>query len=277
MDAIFSEGGMATSQSPYSGLLRDLGGLMVAVAGESVTMVKRSAPEQALKLKKTDEWKLYLEFLKLMFNLADRLSALYVPIHEQPPFMESLERTVARQLRTVLEPALSQDSDEMEIVYTIGRAVAESRERYERFRFLITEESKARKELFKTFSERVAQMMGAPGNGMVVSATALCANSVVPAMTALFEEATKGSGTAQQAAGGGTGNEIKLISVMSSVEGEEVETRWGLHPRFRQDLRPDEAQELTRRMNRVTQILGERYAKVAFSADWKSWNVSGRA
>ena len=282
---------MATSKSPYSGLLRDLGGLMVAVAGESVTMVKRSAPEQALKLKKTDEWKLYLEFLKVMFNVADRLSAFYVPIHEQPPFMETLEDTVTHRLRTVLEPALSPDSDEMEIVYTIGRAVAESRERYERFRFLITEESKAKEELFKTFSERVAELMGAPGNGMVVSAAALCASSVVPAMKALFEDATAGAGSAQQRAssavldrqpaeqaiGRGTGNEIKLISVMSSVKGEEVETRWGLHPRFRQDLRPEEAQELTQRMNRVTQILGERYAKVAFSADWKSWHVSGHA
>lgn len=282
---------MAASQGPYSGLLRDLGGLMVAVAGESVTMVKRSAPEQALKLKKTEEWKLYLEFLKVMFNLADRLSALYVPIHEQRSFMDSLEDTVARRLRAVLEPALSPDSDEMEITYTIGRAVAESRERYERFRFLVTEESKAKEEFFKTFSERVAEMLGASGNGMVVSAATLCASSVVPAMRALFEDATGVAATAQgkassavsgaqpaeQVVGGRIGNEIKLVSVMSSVEGEEVETRWGLHPRFRQDLRPEEAQELTRRMNRVTQILGERYAKVAFSADWKSWNVSGHA
>src|SRR5881409_1361999 len=107
---------MAGSHSPFSGLLRDLGSLMVAGAGESVTMVKRSAPEQALKLKKTDEWKLYLEFLKVMFNLADRLSALHVPIREQPQFMDSLEDTVSHQLRTVLEPALSPDSDEMEIV-----------------------------------------------------------------------------------------------------------------------------------------------------------------
>ena len=83
--------------------------------------------------------------------------------------------------------------------------------------------------------------------------------------------------TAEQAIGGLIGNEIKLISVMSSVAGEEVETRWGLHPRFREDLRPEEAQELTRRMNRVTKILGERYAKVAFSADWKSWHFSGHA
>lgn len=282
---------MTASQSPLSGLLRELGSLMVAVAGESVTMVKRSAPEQALKLKKTDEWKIYLEFLKVMFNLADRLSALHLPIQEQPQFMDSLEDTVSHQLRTVLQPALSPDNDEMEIVYTIGRAVAESRERYDRFRFLVTEESKGKEEFFKTFSERVAQMMGASGNGKVLVAAALCASSMVPAMKALFEGAPGGAAStqgrvppavsdrrpAEQPAGGGRGNEIKLVSVMSSVEGEEVETRWGLHPRFRQDLSPEEAQELKRRMNRVTKILGERYAKVAFSADWKSWHLSGHA
>src|SRR2546426_12287008 len=117
---------MAGSHSPFSGLLRDLGSLMVAGGGESVTMGKRSGPEQALKLKKTDEWKLYLEFLKVMFNLADRLSALHLPIRGQPQFMDSLEDTVRHQLRSVLEPALSPDSDEMEIVYPIGPEVAES-------------------------------------------------------------------------------------------------------------------------------------------------------
>jgi hypothetical protein len=30
-------------------------------------------------------------------------------------------------------------------------------------------------------------------------------------------------------------------------------------------------------MNRVTQILGERYAAVAFSSDWASWNRIGHA
>ena len=295
---------MTASQSPFSGLLRDLASLMVAVAGESVTMVKRSAPEQALKLKKTEEWKIYLEFLKVMFNLADRLSALHVPIQEQTQFMDSLEDTITQQLKTILGPALGPDNDEMEIVYTIGRAVAESRERYERFRFLVTEESKAKDEFFKALGERVAHMMGASGSGMVESAATLCASAVMPAMKALFEgSATRGTpaervhgvtpadwvpglagdesvsrpGLQGQPAGGGIGNEIKLVSVMSSVEGEEVETRWGLHPRFRQDLRPEGAQELSRRMNRVTQILGERYAKVAFSADWKMWHLSGHA
>jgi len=68
-----------------------------------------------------------------------------------------------------------------------------------------------------------------------------------------------------------------LVSVMSTVTGEEVETRWGLHPRFRQDLSPEDMQHLAKLMNRVTKILGERYASVAFSDEWISWHRAGHA
>jgi hypothetical protein len=55
----------------------------------------------------------------------------------------------------------------------------------------------------------------------------------------------------------------KLISVISRTQGEEeVETWWGLHPQFRRDLPPDEAKELAKHMNRVTRIVGERFAIV---------------
>jgi len=67
------------------------------------------------------------------------------------------------------------------------------------------------------------------------------------------------------------------VSLMSTVTGEEVETRWGLHPRFRQDLSPSELQRLTKLLNRVAKILGERYAAVAFSEEWNSWHKAGHA
>jgi hypothetical protein len=281
---------MSASTAPYSNLLRELASLMVAVAGESVTMVKRSAPDHALKLKKTQEWDIYLEFLKILFNLADRLSVHYLPIKEQPLFMDSLEDMVTQQLQAVLAPALGPDSDQMEVTITIGKTVATSRERYERFKFLVTEESKAKDEFLKFLADRVAQVMGATGNGMVLSAATLCAGSAIAAMKAVFEgvlssasphqagaqPAVQGQPLNQQPTGASptrTGREIKLVSVMATVQGEEVETRWGLHPRFRQDLRPEEAQELTKLMNRVTKLLGERYASVAFSSDWQSWQV----
>jgi hypothetical protein len=113
-------------------------------------------------------------------------------------------------------------------------------------------------------------------------------SAAIPAFQAIFEgrpvvdssETPTPQNTpagAQAADRAGTGSEIKLVSVMSSVNGEEVETRWGLHPRFRQDLKQDEAQQLTKLMNRVAKILGERYAAVAFSDQWASWHRAGHA
>jgi len=115
---------------------------------------------------------------------------------------------------------------------------------------------------------------------MVISAATLCGNAVIPAMQSLLESATSGTAQTEPAAaarvapeyGGATGNEIKLISVMSTIQGEEIETRWGLHPRFRQDLQPEQKQELNRLMNRVSHILGSRYASVAFSPEWSAWH-----
>lgn len=280
---------MSASQGHHGGLLRDLAALLTAVSGESVTMVKRSLPDQALKFTSQQEWKIYLEFLKVLFNLADRLAAFYLPLKDRPEFMNSLEESVARQLKTVLSPALGPETDHMEVTFTIGQAVAESRQVYERQAFVVTEEGPAKAEYLRLFGERIADLAQAPGNGLIISAAALCANAAVPAMKAAFEgsthqsatlEGTREAGTnttPQTSASGTMGNEIKLLSVMSSLEQEEVETRWGLHPRFRQDLTPDEMRELSRLMNRVTRIIGERYAAVAFSPNWAPWQQVGHA
>lgn len=272
---------MPASQGPYSAILRDLSSLMVAVSGESVTMVKRSAPEQSMKIKKSGEWDIYLEFLQLFFNLADRLSALYIPLREQPVFMDGLEDAVTQQLKNVLAPALGPNTDEMEVVLAIGETVAQSRRRYERYKFLVTEDSPQKEEYFKAFGENVAHLIGAKGDGMVVSTATLCGNAVIPAMQGLLQTATSGEAPSETAAAaarvqpateGAAGNEIKLISVMSTIQGEEIETRWGLHPRFRQDLKAEQKQELNKLMNRVAHILGSRYASVAFSSEWAAWH-----
>ena len=280
---------MATAKTPYSQQQRSLAELMLAVAGESVTLMKKNAPEQAMKLKRQDEWGLYLEFLKVMFNLTDRLSAFHIPIKDQPEFMNGLEDAVTAQLKTVLEPAFGSSVDQSEIMLTIGGAVAESRQLYERYRFSINEDSKAKDEMFEVFGSRVADMLGIAGNPQIASSATLCAGAVIPAITAILrgdappnaDAATSPSvGAATQppsAQKAPPGNEIKLVSVMSTVSGEEVETRWGLHPRFRQDLTAEEMQQLTRLMNRVAKILGERYAAVAFSGDWTSWHKAGHA
>jgi len=268
---------------------------MLAVAGESVTVMKRSAPERALKLKRHDEWGIYIEFLKVMFNLTDRLSALYLPIKEQPQFMDSLEDAVTLQLKNALEPAFGSGTDQTEIMLTVGAAVAESRLAYERYRFLVTENNPVKDEMLKDFGERVADTMGIAGNAQISSAATLCASAVIPAIKAILAgdeppaavgrtgtQATDTTSapspsTATSGLQGPTGTEITLVSVMSTVTGEVVETRWGLHPRFRQDLLPEDMQRVAKLMNRVAKILGERYASVAFSDEWTSWHKAGHA
>lgn len=279
-------------KTPYGVQQRSLAELMLAVAGESVTVMKKNAPEQAMKLKRQDEWGLYLEFLKVMFNLTDRISAFHIPIKDQPEFMNGLEDAVTTQLKTVLEPAFGSGVDQSEIMMTIGGAVAESRQLYERYRFSITEDSKAKNEMFDAFGGRVAEALGVSGHPQITSAATICASAAVPAITAILQgdapptsvgmtaQPTSAASTQMDAASASknpTGSEIKLISVMSTITGEEVETRWGLHPRFRQDLTLEEVQQLTKLMNRVAKILGERYASVAFSDEWASWHKAGHA
>ena len=286
---------MAIANQENQTQLRQLAELILAVAGESVTVMKRNAPERALKLKRQDEWGIYLEFLKVMFNLTDRLSALYLPIKEQPQFMDSLEDAVTLQLNHVLEPAFGSGADQTELILTVGAAVAESRQTYDRYRFLVTENNPVKDEMLKHFGERVADTMGITGNAQVSSAATLCASAVIPAIKAILAgdappaavvdtvtqaiEATPAPppSTATPGHQGPTGTEITLVSVMSTVAGEEVETRWGLHPRFRQDLPPEDMQRVAKLMNRVAKILGERYAAVAFSDEWSSWHKTGHA
>ncbi len=276
-----------TSNTQYKDQLHQLAELMLAVSGESVTMLKRNAPEQALKLKRQDEWGIYLEFLKIMFNLTDRLVALHIPMKDQMEFMNGLEDAVAQQLKRALEPAFGNNADQMEIMLTIGTTVAESRRVYEAYKYLISEDSKTKNEMFHDFGEKVADALGAPGNAQLGSAATLCVSAVVPALSAVLQgQAPPAQATSQGAPPAvgnatehntATGQEIKLVSLMSSVSGEEVETRWGLHPRFRNDLTPTELQQLSKLLNRVAKILGERYAAVAFSKDWASWHKAGHA
>lgn len=282
---------MATSKNPHARILRELAALMLSVAGESVSVVKRSSLDAAAKLKPKDEWRIYLEFLKILFNFADRCSALYIPVREQPAFMNGLEDAVSDRLKEVMAPMIAADADPMEIVVTIGNTVAESRNLYERYKFLITEDTKEKEACFATLGERVAEAMGQAGNGMVASSAVLCTTAVIPAMKQLFENLTgvtpptpetaaaaeRGSSEAAEPDKASIGNEIKLISVMASIQGEEVETRWGLHPQFRRDLTPEESKRLAKLMNRATQIVAERYASVAFSEQWASWQSPGHA
>lgn len=279
------------SAENYESVLKDLAHTMMSVARESVGLIKRSDQKLAMKLQRKQEWEIYLEFLRMLFNLVDRLSGFYIPIQAQKEFMNSLEDSVAHQLKTVLAPSLSSSEvDDMEVTLSVGQVVADSRKTYEKFKFVVTDQTKERDQYFQFFSERIASKAGAPGKQEITAAAFLCGSAVVPALKSLFEDATqpkvepatseaasvanqgsgssvaaeKGSSSTQSGAPETAGkNLIKLISVVSRAQGEEVESWWGLHPQFRRDLPPDEAKELAKHMNRATRIVGERFAVVA--------------
>ena len=168
--------------------------------------------------------------------------------------MNDLEDMVTQQLKAVLSPALGPDADQMEMTITIGNAVAESRQIYERHAFIVTEESPSRADYFRVFGERIAQAVHAPTNASVMSTAALCGaaadsgnESGVRRRDAanLDHEPVAGRRARAESAEWnrpGIGNEIKLVSVMATLENEEVESRWGLHPGF-VTTTPDEMRE----------------------------------
>ena len=255
----------------HESILKDLSNTILDVCRESVTLIKRSDAAVTTTLSQKQEWDIYLEVLKVLFNLVDRVSAFHVSIQQQPEFMNSLEDHVSDRLKTLLAPSLSSAQiDEQEIVVAVGRAVAESRETYEPYKFVFSEDSKERNAFFQHVGERVAGQAGAVNNQAIVSTTTLCISAVIPALTALFEgktpepevqtsPATHPRTAGQSPAPSGT-QVIKLISVVASISGEEFETRWGLLPQFRRDLKPDQVEALTDYMNRVARIVGDRFA-----------------
>ena len=261
---------MKRSIQEYEPILQDLSHTILDVCRESVTLIKRSDPDVTATLSQKKEWEIYLEFLKVLFNLVDRASAFYVPLQQQPEFMNSLEDHVSERLGTILAPSLSSSEiDHQGIVVTVGQAVAESRETYEPYTFVFSEDSKERNAFFQHVAERVASRIGAVDNQAIVSTIVLCISAVIPALTALFEgksraQEAKTSPVTQpqgQAPAPSEGTQmIKLISVVASISGEEFETRWGLLPQFRRDLQPDQVKALTEYMNRVARIVGDRFA-----------------
>jgi hypothetical protein len=60
---------------------------------------------------------------------------------------------------------------------------------------------------------------------------------------------------------GSAPNRIQLINVLVVREGEQVSSQWGIHPQLKQDLAQSEWQELSEHMNRVTAIVGAKFAQ----------------
>ncbi len=280
-------------------ILKNLADTMLGIARESVSMVKRSDQDVSTRLNREQEWEIYLEFLKVMFNLADRVSAFYIPLQQQPQFMDNLEDHVSDRLTTLIAPSMSSSEvDDQKVMLSVGQAVADSRRIYEKYKFVYSEDTKARNAFFQHAAERVAGSAGSSNNQAIISASTFCTRAVIPAMTALFEgktgqensesapsqteasptspdTTTSRPGTSEPSTPGPQA--IKLISVISSISGEAFETRRGLFPQFRQDLRPEHVKELTTHMNWVAQILGDRFAVLSSKVSEESNQPSGNA
>ncbi len=76
------------------------------------------------------------------------------------------------------------------------------------------------------------------------------------------------SGNQTQVAGGKPqAKDVELLRVLVSRKGTHVDAQWAIHPQLKQDLLPQEWQEVTDLMAKVTDIVGTRFSQVLAQAD----------
>lgn len=56
--------------------------------------------------------------------------------------------------------------------------------------------------------------------------------------------------------------DVELLRVLVSRKGTQVDAQWAIHPQLKQDLLPQEWQEVTDLMAKVTDIVGTRFSQV---------------
>jgi hypothetical protein len=61
--------------------------------------------------------------------------------------------------------------------------------------------------------------------------------------------------------------DVELLRVLVSRKGTHVDAQWAIHPQLKQDLLPQEWQEVTDLMAKVTGIVGTRFSQVLTQAD----------
>ncbi|HEV8242902.1 MAG TPA: hypothetical protein VGQ07_02830 [Nitrospirales bacterium] len=172
--------------------------LMLMIARESMTLLKRNNPAVATKVSQKQEWEAFIEFLKVLFNLADRVGAFYVPVSEYLQFLDALEDAVIDQMNNAFRQQAGPGYDEMPVKLSIAAAFDAGQKFYQPHKFMISEEGAERDAYFKKFGEAVATAMGSRGNTTIVTTVTMCASSSIAAMKALMESA---DGTSQSAIG----------------------------------------------------------------------------
>ncbi len=61
--------------------------------------------------------------------------------------------------------------------------------------------------------------------------------------------------------------DVELLRVLISRKGTQVEAQWAIHPQLKQDLLPNEWQEVMDLMAKATDIVGDRFAKALVETD----------
>jgi hypothetical protein len=60
---------------------------------------------------------------------------------------------------------------------------------------------------------------------------------------------------------------VELLRVLVSRKGTQVDAQWAIHPQLKQDLLPQEWQEVADLMAKVTGIVGTRFSQVLAQAE----------
>ncbi|HEY6261825.1 MAG TPA: hypothetical protein VIW47_09535 [Nitrospiraceae bacterium] len=64
--------------------------------------------------------------------------------------------------------------------------------------------------------------------------------------------------------------DVELLRVLVNRKGTQVDAQWAIHPQLKQELLPQEWQEVTDLMAKVTDIVGTRFSQVLTQADPES-------
>lgn len=61
--------------------------------------------------------------------------------------------------------------------------------------------------------------------------------------------------------------DVELLKVLVSRKGTQVDAQWAIHPQLKLDLLPNEWQEVSDLMGKVSSIVGRRFSQVLSQAD----------
>ena len=71
--------------------------------------------------------------------------------------------------------------------------------------------------------------------------------------------------------------DVELLRILVSRTGTQVEAQWAIHPQLKQDLLPNEWQEVNELMAKATDIVGNRFSKTLANVDLSPRAMPDRA